>query len=157
MSYASPRCTSVRPNFRPEVDRALDLVAPMLERAMASLGADMARTLDYSLPYAPAYLAPYGHASRTSFPSQRPLSTQPRPPTTTVAFLRALAALNSFPRAHRAVIGADRELRLGMAWAGPGVGGWGRNGTETSLKRFAMAHLLGQLSIRRSSSAPPEA
>ncbi|KAF8492457.1 hypothetical protein JB92DRAFT_3127938 [Gautieria morchelliformis] len=114
----------------------------------------------------------------------------PRPPRTTAAFLQALAALNSFPRANRAVIRADRELRLGMAWAGLGVGGWGCDGTETSLKiadtslapvrmhairfppafptspyvhatpspqRFVMAHLLFQLSIRRSWTAPPEA
>ncbi|KAF8524519.1 hypothetical protein JB92DRAFT_3109423 [Gautieria morchelliformis] len=42
MSYASAPCTPrVRPNFRPADDRALDLVAPMPERAMASLRADM--------------------------------------------------------------------------------------------------------------------
>ncbi|KAF8463972.1 hypothetical protein JB92DRAFT_3065123, partial [Gautieria morchelliformis] len=90
----------------------------------------MACTLNDSLTYAyaPAYLAPYAHASRTSFPTQRPLSTQPRSPTTTATCLWALAALNSFPRVHRAV--------LRWVWRGraPGVGGWGRDGTETSLK-----------------------
>ncbi|KAF8498033.1 hypothetical protein JB92DRAFT_3125441 [Gautieria morchelliformis] len=42
MSYASAPCTPpIRPNFRPEDDRALGLVSPMPEREMASLRADM--------------------------------------------------------------------------------------------------------------------
>ncbi|KAF8505269.1 hypothetical protein JB92DRAFT_3122532 [Gautieria morchelliformis] len=67
MELSPARCTPpvppISPNFRPKDDRALDLVAG----AMPSLGADMARTLDDYLNYAPAYPAPYGHASPTSF------------------------------------------------------------------------------------------
>ncbi|KAF8506228.1 hypothetical protein JB92DRAFT_736181 [Gautieria morchelliformis] len=78
MSYASGRCTSpVPPNFHPAEDRALDLFDPMPERAMASLGAAVPCTHDVSLTYLPAYPAPYGQASRTSFPA--PDSRRPSP------------------------------------------------------------------------------
>ncbi|KAF8503955.1 hypothetical protein JB92DRAFT_3123194 [Gautieria morchelliformis] len=65
--HSKPPVPPLPPNFRPEDDRALDLVAPMPERAMPSLGADMARTLDDSLTYAPEY---------------SPRTATPLPPTT---------------------------------------------------------------------------
>ncbi|KAF8471021.1 hypothetical protein JB92DRAFT_2838411 [Gautieria morchelliformis] len=78
--HSKPPVPPLPPNFRPEDDRALDLVAPMPERAMPSLGADMARTLDDSLAYAPAYPAPYAQAPpASSFPS-RTSSLYPAPP-----------------------------------------------------------------------------
>ncbi|KAF8528721.1 hypothetical protein JB92DRAFT_3139644 [Gautieria morchelliformis] len=51
--HSKPPAPPLPPNFRPEDDRALDLVARMPERAMPSLGVHMARTLDDYLNYAP--------------------------------------------------------------------------------------------------------
>ncbi|KAF8488132.1 hypothetical protein JB92DRAFT_2836407 [Gautieria morchelliformis] len=74
----------------------------------------IARTLDDSLTCAPGYPAPYGHASRTSFPAQRPLSTQPRPPPTTAARLRALVALHPFPLRGTGKPASSIRPRLGV-------------------------------------------
>ncbi|KAF8487995.1 hypothetical protein JB92DRAFT_3130249 [Gautieria morchelliformis] len=98
-----PHKPPVRPNFLPEDDRALNLAAPMPERAMASLRADMARTLDDSLTYAPG-----------NPPRMDTLLAPHSPPPTTSARLPALVALHSCPRAHGAVLGADRPLRMGI-------------------------------------------